>query len=434
MFRRIYVCAGLSLTSLVGCGAPEDGAYEGEISFAELEEAINLGTVAKPWANGSTEPAWSKAVVKVAGVCTGTVVSPSWVLTARHCHIPVGAAVTSTRNGSTVTRTVDSVVPHTDPSTDFVMLHLSQTMPDMPVVPIGLKDSDDLVSKTARIYGYGAKSFYGSCTTNANCNTGDWCQWGVCMVPSADLRRADLTLEKFPHPHFIQAFPNALGQIGLPGDSGGPAAVDGAVVGVSSFGGVTMDAYATTSMAWEFVLSPSRNHFVTGDFNGDGKQDQIIINSSGSYWYFSTGRGTWTEKHRRTDLPLDQVKYAVGDFNGDGKDDMIVSTRTSASWHQSNGDGSWAVVRTEVDSSIEAANFIPGDFDGDVPTITFGRTQRTARCSYRAADSVPPCQPGSSVRHTSWLPTSTVTAKTTRSSLPQPNRSCATALLPPGGG
>jgi hypothetical protein len=62
-----------------------------------------------------------------------------------------------------------------------------------------------------------------------------------------------------------------------------------------------------------------------GDFNGDEKKDMIIGTESGSYWYYSTGTGTWNNAYTRTELPWHDTGFTPGDFNGDGKSDVIIS-------------------------------------------------------------------------------------------------------------
>jgi hypothetical protein len=44
--------------------------------------------------------------------------------------------------------------------------------------------------------------------------------------------------------------------------------------------------------------------YVPGDFNGDRKADLVITTARGSFWYISTGTGTWSTPYQRPDLLL----------------------------------------------------------------------------------------------------------------------------------
>lgn len=105
--------------------------------------------------------------------------------------------------------------------------------------------------------------------------------------------------------------------------------------------------------------------FVPGDFNGDLKADVIITAASGSSWYYSTGTGTWNPAYSRSDLPLGSTSYAVKDFNGDSKADVIITTATGSYWYYSTGTGTWNPAYTRTDLPLGTALYTPGDFSGD---------------------------------------------------------------------
>ena len=354
-----------SAVAVLGVGCSASGT---EADIAEKAEEIRNGTIVSPWAVGSTEPAWARAVVRVPG-CTGTVIQPSWVLTARHCNTWVGATITSERPTGNVTRTVDAVVRNPDPAAEAMLLHLSSAFTDIPAVTLTSRTTAQLVGNNALVYGYGAKANGGSCTSNAQCSAGEYCQtnWGVCFTPSAELRKATLSTAAYNSDPTLFAMPqNASSQTILPGDSGGPAGILGEIAGVAWFASLSERYESSVAAQREFVAAPSRQQYTVGDYNGDGKKDVIITNASGSYWYYSTGTGTWNPAYTRTDLPLGSVKYTPGDFNGDGKTDVIITTTSGSYWYYSTGTGTWNTsAYTRTDLLLDQVDYVVADFNAD---------------------------------------------------------------------
>ena len=98
------------------------------------------------------------------------------------------------------------------------------------------------------------------------------------------------------------------------------------------------------------LLSQAINNqdlMLSGDFNGDGKADLIIMDdySKGFQVLLGNGNGTFQ-------TPVDTnfntaLNCAIGDFNGDGKTDVVVSTFSNGqeliSIYLSNGDGTFSL-------------------------------------------------------------------------------------------
>ncbi|HZK82987.1 MAG TPA: VCBS repeat-containing protein, partial [Humisphaera sp.] len=82
---------------------------------------------------------------------------------------------------------------------------------------------------------------------------------------------------------------------------------------------------------------PTKNSWVVGDFNGDGKSDMAWRLTGFSSWmvlYGNTGSYAWAMVDGETGFNADYHAQAVcvGDFNGDGKSDIAWRPGGWASW------------------------------------------------------------------------------------------------------
>jgi FG-GAP-like repeat len=91
----------------------------------------------------------------------------------------------------------------------------------------------------------------------------------------------------------------------------------------------------------------NQDRMLSGDFNGDGKLDLIIMDdySTGFQVLLGNGDGTFQTP---VDTKLNTtLNFAIGDFNGDGKTDVVVSTFSNGqeliSIYLSNGDGTFSL-------------------------------------------------------------------------------------------
>lgn len=122
------------------------------------------------------------------------------------------------------------------------------------------------------------------------------------------------------------------------------------------------------------------NHVVTGDFNGDGRDEVLVHNENSIQIYQASGNqldfvagavervpGSWQF--------ASGDKFYVGDFNGDGKDEVIVYNSTN--WNQEylgllvdDGDGGLRLIRRYDDRMpgwqfARDDTFAVADFNGD---------------------------------------------------------------------
>src|SRR5208282_3535341 len=113
------------------------------------------------------------------------------------------------------------------------------------------------------------------------------------------------------------------------------------------------------------------NSVAVGDFNGDGRLDIAVANSSTNNVGVLLGNGDGTFQTPRS-YDAGDTPYAirVGDFNGDGKLDIAVTNVSysgaspSVSILLGNGDGTFQAARTFT-VGLQPTDFVLGDFDGD---------------------------------------------------------------------
>jgi hypothetical protein len=144
----------------------------------------------------------------------------------------------------------------------------------------------------------------------------------------------------------------------------------------------TGTGFAGTSVKWHDFFAPAGETPLTGDFDGDGRDD-VVTFTQGSladvYVALSTGSsfGAGLKWHDHF-APAGEVP-ATGDVNGDGRDDIVTFTRGAAAdvWVAlSTGTGFGPGVRWHDYFAVGGEFPAVGDFDGDgrddIATFTRG--------------------------------------------------------------
>ncbi len=146
----------------------------------------------------------------------------------------------------------------------------------------------------------------------------------------------------------------------------------------------TGNGFAGTSVKWHDFFALSGETPLTGDFNGDGRDD-IVTFTHGSladvYVALSTGTSFGASAKWQDFFATDGEVPAVGDVNGDGRDDIITFTRNSLAdvyVALSTGTGFTASAKWHdffgVAGESPGVADVNGDGRADIVTATHGAT------------------------------------------------------------
>ncbi|MCK1383303.1 VCBS repeat-containing protein [Bradyrhizobium sp. 21] len=133
--------------------------------------------------------------------------------------------------------------------------------------------------------------------------------------------------------------------------------------------------------SWDFGTPPaSLRAPLSGDFNGDGKLDVMMFSNDGYYLMLANGDGSFSGQFSGMPNgwdfgtpPQSMRTPLTGDFNGDGKTDIIMLSNDAYYMMLNNGNGTFSgtvaayPTGSNFGSKIPNSNFFmfPGDYNGD---------------------------------------------------------------------
>jgi len=366
------------------------------------------------WANAGS--CMERALVHV-GTCTGTIVDPLWILTARRCVSDASGksldpiSISARPGLDKIHLPASAIVLHPDPAIDVALIRLETPLSlGQPEIQWFDGPARSLSGREVVSYGYGLlgqhsnvacdASFSAVCADDETCDA----DAGRCRATSALARAVIARVAGLSdNAEYVSVACNGkylrVQSAGEPlqGAVGGPTFAAGQLIAINS--GPEYSSYVPRFRNWlrgwlrprplafskpELAFDSSSKSLgqpLMGDFNADGFADIAwIADTSGAQRgqvmvALNLGNGSFEEpKLWHPTFVLADERPDVGDFDGDGRDDLITfNENASASVTTSDGArfGVVAVWNNLVSYPLEWPGI--GDFNGDgrADTVNF---------------------------------------------------------------
>jgi hypothetical protein len=364
-------------------------------------QAISGGTPAED----GTYRYLAKIDIGGARSCTGALIAPQWVVTARTCFAeggvmpvagPPAKPSTATVGRTPLSSTDGYVLPivELNPRTDRNVVLAKLATPIPTIAPVPIATTAPTTGETLRIGGYGrtATEWVPDRLHTANFTVGSVAATGLDITAAAgdsDPCKGDAggpALREVNGNATLVAINSTSWQHGcLAETESRHGASETRLDDIATWlrDNTKTGAFTDGQEQWRNSLWFDNAKHVSGDWNGDGKEDLAILykwDAGHSVIHTWTSTGTGLEFHYALwdsgagQFVWDNAQFVAGDWNGDGKDDLAILYKWDAghsvihTW-TSTGTGltfHYALWDSGVGQfTYDNAKFVAGDWNGD---------------------------------------------------------------------